>query len=338
VDPGEQTVLRIAQGYQLSQALYVAAKLGVADALASGPLSADSIAARVDARAAELRRVLCGLAAGGVFTELDDGSFSLNDASAALRANAPGRVRDVVINFGEEMYRAFGELLQTVRGGETAFELVYGKPLFDYYADNPRAEASGSARMLARTLPVARELAQVDVVGDARTLVDVGGGTGTVLVELLDRHPTLRAVLLERPGVLELARAYLSERGVDARCELVEGDFFASVPPGGDLYLLKSVLHDWDDQHCVTILRNCRQAMHSGSRLLLVESVMPAGDARHPARMLDTVMMILTPGGVERSEKQYGQLVEQAGFRLRRVLLTQSPVSVIEAFPAQQRR
>ncbi|HYI85247.1 MAG TPA: methyltransferase dimerization domain-containing protein, partial [Acetobacteraceae bacterium] len=174
----EETVLRIARGYQLSQALYVAAKLGVADVLESGPLTAGAVADAVDARAPGLRRVLRALVAGGVFTELEDGRFAANDAAAALRAGAPGGMRDVVVNFGEEMYRAFGELLHTVRTAETAFDVVYGAPLFEYYAANPQAEASAAGRMLARTLPVASEFAACDALRDARTLVDVGGGTG----------------------------------------------------------------------------------------------------------------------------------------------------------------
>ena len=153
--------MRIGRGYQLSQALYVAAKLGVADVLGSEALAAEAVAEAVDVRAPVLRRVLRALVAAGVFTELEDGRFANNDAAAALRADAPGRIRDVVINFGEEMYRSFGELLHTVRTGETAFDVVYGAPLFEYYAANPEVEASAAARMLARTLPAASEFAGV---------------------------------------------------------------------------------------------------------------------------------------------------------------------------------
>jgi O-methyltransferase domain/Dimerisation domain len=292
VDASEQRLTQLAQGYQLSQARYVAAKLGVADRLSAGPLAAETIAEAVDARGPDLRRVLRALVAGGVFTELDDGRFALNDPAAALRADAPGRVRDVVVNFGEEMYRAFGELLHTVRTGETAVDVVYGKPLFDYYADDAEAESSGSARMLARTLPVARELANSGVLRGVRTLVDVGGGTGTVVAEVLKRNRAMRAVLLERGGVLELARSYLAEQGVADRCELVEGDFFASVPAGGDAYLLKSVLHDWPDERCVTILRNCATVMNSDARLLIVDAVlaerMTSSPNELPGALLDT--------------------------------------------------
>ena len=258
MDPAAQSVMQIARGYQLSQALYVAAKLGVADVLAAQPLAAEAIAHAVGARASQLRRVLRALVAAGVFCELDDGRFGSNDAAAVLRAGAPGGMCDIVVSFGEEMYRSFGELLHTVRTGETAFDSVYGAPLFEYYAANPETEASAAARMLARTLPAAREFAASDVLRGTRVAVDVGGGTGTLVAEVLRHRPETIGVLLERPGMLELAKRYLAEQGVADRCELVEGDFFSSVPAGGDVYVLKSVLHDWDDDRCVAILRNCR--------------------------------------------------------------------------------
>jgi hypothetical protein len=319
VDRAEATVLRIGRGYQLSQALYVAAKLGVADVLGSEPLSAEAVAAAVDVRAPVLRRVLRALVAAGVFTELEDGRFATNDAAAALRADAPGRMRDVVINFGEEMYRAFGDLLHTVRTGETAFDAVFGAPLFEYYAANPEVEASAAARMLARTLPVASEFAASDVLRDARTLVDVGGGTGTLLAKVLRHHPALGGVLLERPGMLELAHGYLAQEGVADRCELVEGDFFSSVPPDGDVYVLKSVLHDWDDERCIAILQSCRAAMDQAARLAIIELLLPErmtpSDPTLSAALLDLVMLAYA-GGRERTEAEFRQLLDQARLRL----------------------
>ena len=319
MERAEQTVMRIAGGYQLSQALYVAAKLGVADVLGSEPLEVEAVAEAVGARAPVLRRVLRALVAAGVFTELEDGRFATNDAAAALRADAPGRMRDVVINFGEEMYRAFGELLHTVRTGETAFDVVFGAPLFEYYAANPQVEASAAARMLARTLPVAAEFAASDVLRDARTLVDVGGGTGTLLAEVLRHRPEIGGVLLERPGMLEVAQGYLAEQGVADRCELVEGDFFSSVPAGGDVYVLKSVLHDWDDERCSAILRSCRAAMDPAARLAIIELLMPErmtpSGPMLSAALLDLIMLAYA-GGRERTEAEFTQLLDQAGFRL----------------------
>ncbi len=330
----EETVLRIGGGYQLSQALYVAAKLGVADVLGSEPLAAEALAEAVDVRAPGLRRVLRALVAAGVFTELEDGRFATNEAADALRADAPGRMRDVVINFGEEMYRSFGDLLHTVRTGETAFDAVFGAPLFEYYAANPQAEASGAARMLARTLPVASEFAASDVLRDARTIVDVGGGSGTLLAEMLSHRPKLRGVLLERPGMLEHAHGYLAERGVADRCELVEGDFFASVPAGGDVYVLKSILHDWDDERCISILQNCRAAMDEGARLAIIELLLPermtASGPLLSAALLDLIMLAYA-GGRERTAAEFTQLLDQAGLRLVRATPLAAGPHVLEA-------
>jgi hypothetical protein len=314
--------------------LYVIAKLGVADAVAAGASTVDALAAAVDARPDELRRVLRALVAAGVFLELDDGRFALNDVAEALRSDAPGSTRDVVTNFGEEMYRAFGHMLHTVRTGEPGFDHEFGEPLFDYYAKHPDAEASGSARMRARTLPVARDMAAASLGLDSGTLVDVAGGVGTLLAELLKVHPDLQAVLVERAGVLSMARTYLDEQGVSERCQFVEGDFFAAVPEGGDVYLLKSVLHDWGDDQCRAILRNCRQAMGSQAVLLIVEFLLPetanAGPQHMPALLLDLIMMTYA-GGRERTRAQFSTMLDDVGLHLDTVTQLPSGPHVLRA-------
>ena len=242
-----------------------------------------------------------------------------------------------MINFGEEMYRAFGHLLHTVRTGQPGFNHEFGEPLFDYYSKHPDAEASASARMRARTLPVAHDLATLNLDLGSGTLVDIGGGVGTVLAELLKSHDKLRGILLERAGVLPLARAYLAEQGVDSRCEVLEGDFFRAIPDSGDRYLLKSVLHDWDDGACQSILRNCRQAMRNDSQLLIVEFLIPeAGtvDARHmPALLLDLIMMTYA-GGRERSRAEFTALLTEAGLRLESVTPLPNGPHLLRAIPA----
>jgi hypothetical protein len=337
VEPAEQAVMQLARGYQLSQALYVAAKLGVADVLAAEPLAAEAIADAVGARSSQLRRVLRALVAAGVFCELEDGRFACNDAAAALRADAPGRMRDVAVNFGEEMYRSFGELLHTVRSGETAFDSVYGAPLFEYYASHPETQASAAARMLARTLPLARELAASDLLRGVRTLVDVGGGAGTLVAEVLRERPEIAGVLLERPGMLELAQEHLSELGVAERCQRVEGDFFASVPAGGDAYVLKSILHDWDDDRSVAILRTCRAAMGESARLMIIELILPErmtpSAPMLSAALLDLIMLAYA-GGRERTKAEFAQLLDQAGLRLASTTPLIAGPHVIEAVAA----
>ena len=315
----DRALLRLAQGYQLSQSLYVVAKLGVADAVSAEGSTAETLADAVGARSDELRRVLRALVAAGVFIELDDGRFTLNDVAAALRSDASGSTRDVVINFGEEMYRSFGHLLHTVRTGQPGFNHEFGAPLFEYYGQHPEAEVSGSARMRARSLPVAHDLATVSLGLESGMLVDVGGGVGTVLAELLKAHPALTATLVERAGVLSMARTYLLEQGVSERCRLAEADFFAAVPEGGDVYLLKSILHDWNDEQCRTILRNCRQAMGDDAALLIVEFLLPdtggAGPQHMPALLLDLIMMTYA-GGRERTVAEYSKLLADVDLRL----------------------
>ena len=191
-----------------------------------------------------------------MFCELEDGRFASNDAAAALRADAPGRMRDVVSTSARRCIARSASCCTPSAPARRHSTASTARPLFEYYAANPETEASAAARMLARTLPVAREFAASDVLRGARTLVDVGGGTGTLVAEVLRHRPEIAGVLLERPGMLELAERYLAEQGVADRCELVEGDFFSSVPAGGDVYVLKSVLHDWDDERCVAILRH----------------------------------------------------------------------------------
>jgi hypothetical protein len=327
----------LARGYQLSQALYVAAKLGVADVLSSQPLAAEAIADAVGARAPQLRRVLRALVAAGVFCELEDGRFASNEEAATLRADAPGGMRDVVVSFGEEMYRSFGELLHTVRTGETAFDSVYGSPLFEYYAANPEVEARAAARMLARTLPAAREFAASGTLRGVRTLVDVGGGSGTLIAQVLRGHPEIAGVLVERPGMLELARVHLADEGVAERCELVAGDFFASVPAGGDVYVLKSILHDWDDERSVAILRTCLAAMDQAARLVIIELILPERIAPSApalsAALLDLIMLVYA-GGRERTEAEFTQLLEQAGLRLDRSTALTAGQHVLEAVAA----
>ncbi len=289
------------------------------------------------ARASPPRRVLRALVAAGVFCELEDGRFASNDEAAALRADAPGRIRDAVGNFGEVKYRSFGEVLHTVRSAETAFDSVCGAPLFEHYAANPKTAASAAACMLARTLPVAREFAASDVPHGARTLVDVGGGAGPLVAEVLRHRPEIAGVLLERPGMLTLAQEYLSEQGVADRCELVEGDFFSSLPAGGDVYVLKSVLHDWDDDRCVAILRNCRAAMDDAGRLVIVELILPErmtpSAPMLSAALLDLIMLAYA-GGRERTEAEIAQLLDPAGLRLASTTALTTGPHILEAVAA----
>ena len=238
-----------------------------------------------------------------------------------MKALATGR--------GEFQYRAWGELLHSVETGHSAFEKVYGKPIFDYFSDHPDM---GKLFDQAMTGVHGREteamLEAYDFTG-LGTLADIGGGNGSVLTAILRRHPAMHSILFDLPAVSERAKANLEAAGLEGRCSVLAGNFFVSVPPGADAYLMRHIIHDWDDDKSITILRNCRRAMGQGGKLLIVEGVVPPGNEPSVSKFFDLAMMAL-PGGMERTEEEYRQLVEAAGFQLTRIVPTRTWVSVLE--------
>ena len=332
--PPHAVLIQMAGALVLSRALYVAAELGVADHLADGPLPADELARATGAHAPSLYRLLRALASAGVFTEGADHRFGLTPLGAALRSDAPGAGRSSIRTFGGPMmWASFGEFLHAVRTGETGTERALGRPIFEYLSGRPAEAALFGETMLGYHGAEPPAVAAAYDFAGVQTLVDVGGGIGTLLATVVQAHPGMRGVLLEMPHVAAQARPRLAAAGLGDRCTVVEGDFFAAVPPGGDAYVLSHVIHDWDEARCQAILTNCRRAMGGRGRLLLVEAVLPPGDAPHPGKMLDLVMLTLT-GGRERSEAEYATLLAAAGFTLTRVVPTASQASVVEAVPA----
>jgi hypothetical protein len=318
-------VLELSTGYIVTKALAVAAQLGVPDRLASGPRSSDELAEEADVNARALYRVLRCLGAAGVLTEPELGTFALTDVGACLRTDVPGSMHAWAIMNSEGMFGAFTEVLHSVRTEEPAFERVFGAPLFDFLGDNPDQGAVFGRAMGDFNRAATLAAAHAYDWSDLRRIVDVGGGTGTLLASVLERCSEARGVLFDLPEVASSATLEL-----DGRCEVVAGDFFESVPSGGDAYVLSWILHDWDDSRAVRILRNCREASAPGSRLVVVETILPPGDEPHFGKVLDVAMLVLT-GGRERTETEYGELFAAAGYRLTRVLPTPSPMSVIEA-------
>jgi hypothetical protein len=332
--PPHATLIQMAGAHVLSRALYAVAELGVADHLADGPRSADALARATGAHAPSLYRLLRTLASVGVFTEDADHQFALTPLGAALRSDAPGAGRSTVRMFaGPMMWASFGEFLHAVRTGATGTERALGQPIFDYLSGRPEEAALfGEAMLGIHGAEPPAVAAAYDFAG-VRTLVDVGGGIGTLLATVLQANPGMQGVLLEMPHVAAEARTRFAAAGLADRCTVVEGDFFAAVPPSGDAYVLSHVIHDWDEARCQAILATCRRAMGGHGRLLLVEAVLPPGDAPHPGKLLDLVMLAV-PGGRERSQAEYAALLAAAGFTLTRVVPTASQVSVIEAVPA----
>jgi SAM-dependent methyltransferase len=324
--------MQLLVGNQLQQAVHVAARLGIADLLAGGPRAAEELAREAGADPGALRRLLRALAALGVFAEEAGGSWALTPAAELLRAGQPGSMRAFALWSGGVSYRVFGALEHSVRTGEPAFDRLFGAEFFEYLAAHPEDGAVFDEMMSWNTAPLAPLVAARGFAG-TETVVDVGGGRGELVAGLLRAHPGMRGVLFDHPRVGPRAAAWLQAAGVADRCRVVCGDMLESVPPGGDAYLLKSVLHGLDDEAAARVLRNCRRAMHGGGRLLLVEFVLPPGNEPFPGKLMD-LLMLVGGRGRERTEEEFRSLLAGAGFLLADLVPTPYGLSVIEAGPA----
>jgi len=316
-------------GCLVTQLVYVAAKLGIADHLAAGPRSASELATAAEVHPQALYRVLRALASLGVFAEDRDGRFSLTPAAAPLLRDAPDSLQAFALFWGETLWPACGALLHSVRTGQPAFEHLHGMGVFEYLPQHPQAAEVFDRAMTNLTRSFAPSVVAAYQFRSIGTLVDVGGGQGTLLAAILKANPGMRGILCDRLEVLASARSALAAEGVLDRCELVRGDFFAAVPEGGDAYLLKDVLHDWDDSRAVAILRNCARVMEPAGKLLIVERSLPGANAPAPAKLVDITMLAVT-GGRERSQEEYAELFGRAGLRLARVVPTASEMVIFE--------
>jgi hypothetical protein len=332
----QEAMLGLATGYWVSQLVYVAARLGIADVLARGPMTPDAIAKKVGAHAPHLRRVLRALASVGVFAEDKKGRFRSTPLAQTLRTDRPGSlnafVRMMVDGYN---WDAWGALLDGVVKGATPFQEVHGEPVFSYLRKHPEKDAEFSASMASISGTENAAVARAYPFGDLSLLVDVGGAHGHLLATVLARHKRLRGVLFDQPQVVEGAArsGFIGAAAVRARCEAVGGDFFEGVPAGADGYVMKYVLHDWDDERCVRILSNCRMAMASGGRVLAVDHVIPPGNGADWGKLLDINMMVI-PCGRERTREEFRALFAEAGLRLRRVIPTACPLRVLEGVAA----
>jgi hypothetical protein len=327
------TRLRNLLSYNTTQMVYVAARLGIADLLAEGPRDADDLARTVGAHPRSLYRLLRALTHVGVFAEDAQRRFRLTPTAELLRADAPGSMRAFVLSYGENWWwEPWGRLLETVQIGTTAFERAMGQSFFEYLDAHPQAAAVFNANMTAMTERDVPEVVTTYDFSGAGLLVDVGGGHGALVSAILQAGGRAAAMLFDRASVIEGARAHLAAAGLADRCKLVAGSFFEAIPEGGDTYTLKDIIHDWDNERALAILRNCRRAMGTDAKLLLIERVLPADGESAIGKVIDVTMMVLT-GGMERTESEYRALLEQAGFSLRRVVYTHSGASVLEAVP-----
>jgi hypothetical protein len=329
--PPHAQMVQMAMAHWVSRIVYLAAKLNLADRLAGGPRSADELAEPTGTHAPSLYRFMRTLSNLGVLTEDAQHRFALTPIGASLKSDAPERTKNAVLTVASDWWhRGFGELEHSVRTGESGFVKTLGMPIFDFLAKNPEEASRFSDTMVCFHGMEPAAVAAAYDFSSVGTLIDVGGATGHLLATILQRYPTPRGILYDLPHVVRDAPAFLKMSGVADRIQIQAGSFFDNVPSGGDAYLLSHIIHDWSEEQCLTILANCKRAMGPKSRLLLVEMVLPEGDTPHPGKMLD-LMMLVGPGGMERTEKGYGELLAKAGLELTRVVPTASPVSVVES-------
>jgi hypothetical protein len=329
------SMLRMIWGIHISRAVYVAAELGIADLLADGPMTAAQLALVTRTHEPLLYRVLRLLAALGVLTAHDDRAFSLTVLGERLRADVRASMRSwamLVESLGG--IRAFEPIVETVRTGKPGVDLAHGVDVFEFVATHPQLAQGFQAAMSERTAAFAPSVAADYDFSRMRIVADIGGGRGTLLAAILQAHSHLRGVLFDLPTAAADASGVLRAAGVEGRCEIVAGDFFEGVPEGADGYIVANVLHDWDDARSVQILSACRQAMAADGRVLIVERLIPddPGDAV-PVLLSDLNMLVFT-GGRERTNAEYGTLLDAAGLSLAKVQRVAPPYGVISGIPA----
>ncbi|MBD2018597.1 methyltransferase [Leptolyngbya sp. FACHB-36] len=332
--PPQVAMLQMLGGMRVARIIYTASALRIADLLAEAPKTSQELAEATKTHAPSLYRVLRALASVGVFAEDEDGRFHLTPNGEFLRHDTPDAIGPMVNVLGEDWHwQVWGRLLESVQTGEAAFDRIHGMELYDYCQQNPDfARTHGPSKTSVSARASAALLANYDFSGMSKVVdVAVLGGYGNTLIPLLTANPTMQGVLYDLPFVIEGAQPVIAASGIGDRCELLHGHCLDSVPTGGDAYVLMFVIHNWDDQRAIKILQNCREAMTATGKVLLVEMVMPSGNDPFVGKFVDLESLLTTPGGYERTEAQYRSLLETAGYRLTRIIPTQTANSILEA-------
>ena len=331
--PPQAIILQMAMGPLVSQALGVVARLGIPDHLATGERHVDDIAAETGTHAPSIYRILRTLASTGVFAETSLRTFVNTPASDVLRSDVPGSMRNVMIFMAEPWHcNVWGNMMHCARIGETAWKATYGEEIFDWFQKHPEESEIFNAAMTDMSSFAGPAVVEAYDFSGIGTLADIAGGHGFLLAQVLKANPNMNGILFDLDHVVAGADELLSKHGVAGRVQKASGDFFKEVP-AADAYIMKHIIHDWDDERSVKIMQSIHNAMIGNGKLLLAEMVVPEGNDPHPSKVLDLEMLTL-PGGVERTADEYAKLFEQAGFKLNRIVPTKSPFSVIEAVKA----
>jgi len=333
--PGvDQALIQMLTGMWTTQSVAAAARLGIPDLLAAGPKTPAEVAAGTKADPQAVARLMRGVASLGVFEAAGEGRFRLTPLGQRLRANVPGTFRDAFLAETDTVHwRSWQFLADAVRDGKPRPQAVFGTPAFDYYEDHPaEGEQFGLAMENISRFAAGAVLEAYDFAG-ARTIMDVGGGNGSLALAILERHPELRGKVVDLPYMEPQAHAGIRAAGAADRCGFEPCDFFEAVPKGADLHVLKFILHDWTDEECVRILERCRASLEPGGRVLVVEMLVPEEIRPEFVMLMDLNMLVVT-GGRERTRSEFAALFAQAGFQAPRVIPTKSPFSLLETRPA----
>jgi hypothetical protein len=331
-----ERLFQAASGYMVSAALSVAAKLKIADLLADGPRSVADLAAATASNEDALYRVLRALVSVGFFRAAGPRSFASSPETELLRSDVPGSIRPMVLWMANPLhFQVWAEMSYSVATGKPAVEKLYNKPCFEALGDLPEVAREFNDAMTCFSASLAPALLEAYDFTGTHTLMDVAGGHGFVLCEVLGRYPAMKGILFDMPGVVDGARSRLESLNLNGRCQTAAGDFFKHIPPGADTYYMQHIIHDWDDERALTILRNCRQALNArpNGTLLVMDNVIPDTPQPHFGKLLD-LEMLLMPGGRERSEAEFHRLFAQARFDIARIVPTRASQSLIEAHPA----
>jgi hypothetical protein len=319
-------------GSWVTQALYVAARLGIADLLSDGPKHCDRLAAATGSHSQSLYRVMRALAGIGVFHEVGDRNFQLTPISESLRTETPDSLRAWAMLVGESFHwNVWGELGYSVKTGEPAWNKAHGMGPFEFFDRNPEAAQIFDTAMTNFSTPEIPAVMDAYDFAPYQTVVDVAGNQGALLAAILKANPKAKGILFDLPPVIDRAHSFINKEGLSDRCKLIGGDFFESVPAGGDLYIFKRIVHGWYDDGATKMLRHCHKAMNGSGKLLVIEMVMPPGNEPFFGKWLDLLMLLIA--GMDRTEAEYRTLFNAAGFNLTKIIPTQSPVSVIEGVP-----
>jgi 2-polyprenyl-3-methyl-5-hydroxy-6-metoxy-1,4-benzoquinol methylase len=331
--PPEVLLMQMAFGKAVTQALSVAARFKIADELVAGPKTAAELATATGLHAGHLYRVMRALAGMGVFAGDEAGRFSLTSMGNLLRTDVPGSLRPIATYVCDPWsWKPWGDLAGAVKCGQPVFDRMFGEGVFDYFAKHPDEAATFNEGMTGFSQQAAAAVLKAYDFSKFGTVVDVGGGHGALLLSILKANPSVKGVVFDAPSVAAGATAAIQTAGLGDRCRAEGGDFFSAVP-GGDLIVMKNIIHDWNDEKATSILKACRAALAPTGTLLLVELVVPPGFTPHMSHILDLEMMVICDGK-ERTEAEYGTLLSGAGFRLTRVVPTEGPFGLVEAVPA----